>query len=262
MKRLVRTFWSLVVLSLFLGALAATSWSESAPPVVATDIVKSAIDYWRGQSSSAQCRMTIHRPSWQRDLAFEAWTKGSDLSLVRFTAPPKDAGSASLTSAHDMWSFTPKVNRTIRIPASMRAQTWMGSDFSYQDLAKADDLLKHYDHHLLSSEERDGLKVYVIESIPHDDAPVVWGKETLRIRADYIVLEHSFYDQEMRLVKQLSTGAIEKIGGKLYPRTMRMTKTEQPDEWTEVTTTEAQFDSVIPDNFFSLSNLRNPRPIP
>jgi len=222
-------------------------------------LVAQAIEYWRDNSSYMTATMHVHRPDWERQMSLKAWTKGRDLSLVRFTAPAKDAGSASLTVRDDMWSYTPKVNRVIKIPPSMRGQSWMGSDFSYRDLSKSDEISDNYTHTLLQETEGDGKKVYIIESIPKEFAPVVWGKEVLRIREDFIILEHKFFDQDMKLVKQLQAREIQVMGGKVYPKRIRMEKVEEQDHWTEVIHDEVQFDVPVESRLFSLSYLRNPR---
>ena len=95
----------------------------------------------------------------------------------------------------------------------MMHQSWMGSDFSYNDLSKSDEIIESYDHKLIGEEQSEGKKVYVIESIPHETAPVVWGKEVIKVREDYIILLHDFYDQDMQLVKRLSTKKIEELSG-------------------------------------------------
>ena len=225
----------------------------------AADIVKSAIDYWRDTSSVAVSDMTIHRPDWERQMTIRVWTRGDEQSLVRVAAPPKDAGNATLLQGNDMWTYNPKINRVVKIPSSMMNQSWMGSDFTNNDLAKADDLVDQYTHRLLRTETQDGHKVYVIESTPKETAPVVWGREVIRIRDDWIVLEHAFYDQAGELVKKLTNTDIAPVGGKLIATRQRMQKTDQPQEWTEIRVREANFGVDVPANTFTLSNLRNPR---
>lgn len=227
--------------------------------VDAAAVVRAAVDYWRDDSSYTESEMLVHRPTWERAMEMVGWTKGMNQSLIRFTAPAKDAGSASLTIDDDVWSYSPKINRVIRIPASMKSQSWMGSDFSYRDLARADDIVDQYRHRLLETRQADGHTVYVIEAVPLENAPVVWGKEVLHIRDDKLLLRHQFYDQDGKLVKELEAKEITTLGGKLYPSVMRMTNVEQPAEWTEVRTTEASFDVDVPERVFTLSNLRNPR---
>jgi len=225
----------------------------------AAGIIKAAIDYWRDVSSDSVSEMIIHRPDWQRAMTIRVWTKGQKQSLVRVIAPPKDIGNATLLLDNDMWSFNPKINRVIRIPSSMMNQSWMGSDFSNNDLAKADDLIEQYNHKLLHTEKKDGHTVYVIEAKPKEAAPVVWGREVITVRDDYVLLAHAFFDQTGVLIKQLVTDEIAPLGGKLIVTRERMERLDRPGEWTEIVVREARFGIRLPDGFFTLSNLRNPR---
>jgi outer membrane lipoprotein-sorting protein len=225
----------------------------------AKSIVRDAIDHWRGVSSYTEMTMIIHRPDWERSMTMRAWTKGDDHSLVRVIEPKKDRGNGTLTDDNSMWSYSPKINRVIKIPSSMMGQSWMGSDFSNKDVARADEIVDEYEHSLLSTEEVDGIIVYEIEAIPHEDAAVVWGREVLRIREDHVVLEHSFFDQDGELVKSLQTMEITDMGGRTIAKRQRMNKADKPDEWTEIQVIEVDYDGELKDSLFTLSNLRNPR---
>jgi len=225
----------------------------------ATQIVRDAVNHWRGLSSYTEMSMVIHRPDWERSMTIRAWTKGDDKSLVRVIEPKKDRGNGTLTDDNDMWTFSPKVNRVIKIPSSMMGQSWMGSDFSNKDVARADDIIDQYDHTLLGAEEQDGMTVYEIRAVPHETAPVVWGREELRIREDHVVLEHRFYDQGGELVKALKTLAIEEMGGRTIASRQRMVKADEPGEWTEIEVVSVEYEIDISDSVFTLSNLRNPR---
>ena len=233
-------------------------FAQAQTPDAAT-LIKAAIEYWRDTSSYAVSEMTIHRPDWERRVTFRVWTRGDKHSLVRVIAPAKDVGNATLLVDNDMWSFTPKINRVIKIPSSMMTQGWMGSDFSNSDLAKADDLIEYYTHRLLKTETRDGHTQYVIESTPKETAPVVWGKEVVTVRDDYVLLEHAFYDQQGKLVKALTTQELKSMGGKTVAARQRMQKVDKSDEWSQIDVREARFGVEIPANMFTLGNLRNPR---
>jgi hypothetical protein len=138
-------------------------------------------------------------------------------------------------------------------------QSWMGSDFSNKDISRVDDIIDQYDHSILGDEEQDGHIVYRIESTPHEDAAVVWGKEILAIRADNILLEHSFYDQDGELVKRLLSLEIGEMGGRIVVTRERMQKVDAPGEWTEIIVDSMEYDLDLKDSLFTLSNLRNPR---
>jgi len=231
----------------------------AAEPGSAKELVRAAMDHWRGVSSYSEMTMTIHRTDWERSMSMRAWSEGDKLSLVRVTAPKKDAGNGTLLKDNDMWSYSPKINRIIKIPSSMMNQGWMGSDFSNKDISKSTDILDQYDHVLAAQTEEDGHTLYTIDAIPHEDAAIVWGKETLKIRDDFVLLEQQYWDQDGQLVKVMRTREIAEMGGRSVARVLRMGKLETPQEWTEMTVSAIEFDIEQPAGIFTLSNLRNPR---
>ncbi len=239
--------WVLVMVSLPLQA-----------EVDARSLVQAAIDNWRGVSSYAEMSMTIHRPSWQRSLRIHSWTRGYDESLVRVVEPKKDAGNSTLILESQMWSYSPKINRVIKIPSSMMNQSWMGSDFSNKDISREDDIVNLYDHTLLETVEQEGHTYYTIEAIPHEEAAVVWGREVLKVRDDYVLISHDFYDQDGARVKTMKTYEIEFMSGRSVATRQRMIKLDEDDRWTELVVHAIQFDIDIPRQTFTLAKLRNP----
>jgi outer membrane lipoprotein-sorting protein len=203
--------------------------------------------------------MTIHRSDWERSFSMQAWTEGDKLSLVRVTEPKRDAGNGTLVKDQNMWTFSPKINRILKVPSSMMNQSWMGSDFSNKDISKSTDIIDQYDHRLLKSENLDDHVVYTIESIPHEEAAVVWGKEIVSVRDDFVMLRQEFWDQDDILVKKMEATEIAIMDDRTIASRMRMQKLETPDEWTEMVVDDIDFDVKMADNLFTLSNLRNPR---
>ena len=247
---------SKLLFTVFLGLTINVSTANAAE---ARDIVRKAIDHWRGVSSVGEMTMIIHRPDWERSMSMQTWTQGNDKSLVRVTAPRKDRGNGTLMHNNSMWNYSPKVNRVIKIPSSMMGQGWMGSDFSNKDVSRADDIVDQYTHKLIDTRVENGQKIYVIESVPLEEAAVVWGKEALSIREDLILLEQSYYDQEGKLVKKLESLEIGEMGGRVVALRQRMTKVDTPEEWTEMRVDAIQYDAKLDDSLFTLANLRNPR---
>jgi outer membrane lipoprotein-sorting protein len=231
-----------------------------APPADANAILKRVYDNYRAGSSQTTVGMTIHRPAWERRMQMKAWTRGEDDALVRFVAPPKDAGNATLKLGRDTWMFNPRLNQVIKLPASMLSQSWMGSDFSYNDLAKSQDVVKLYTSRLLATEQVGGRTVWTIEAKPKPGAPVVWGRVVLKVRDDNVFLEQVFYDQDGKAARRMQTDQVASLGGRPYPVVMTMRPLDQPGQWTRVETSEARFNVGIPANLFTLSNLQNPRP--
>jgi hypothetical protein len=240
------------------AASEARSGAEVRPPArSARELIAAAIDQTRGRTSYVEMEMEVHRPDWSRTSAIVAWTRGREDALIRFTGPPRDAGNATLKEGEQMWTFTPRLNRVVRLPYSMMSQSWAGSDFSYNDLSRTDALLRHYQHELVETREEDGLRIYTLDSIPDADAPVVWGRQRLVMREDFVMLEQTFFDQDGIPLKRMETLEIAELGGRLIPRVMRMWRLDEADHWTEVRYRSAEFDLAIPDRRFTLFALRN-----
>ncbi|MCH7880675.1 MAG: outer membrane lipoprotein-sorting protein [Proteobacteria bacterium] len=224
------------------------------------DLIRAAMEHWRGVTSYSDMTMTVHRSDWERTLSIQAWTQGDKVSLVRVTGPKRDAGNSTLIRDRNMWTYSPKVNRIIKVPSSMMKQSWMGSDFSNRDISKSTDIIDQYDHRLIHTEQKEGHRYYTIESIPHEDAAVVWGKEVVVIRDDFVMMRQEFWDQDDVLVKEMRTLEVMVMDGRTIARRMRMSKADAPGEWTEMLVDNIDFDVALSDSLFTLSNLRNPRP--
>ncbi|MGM0758754.1 MAG: outer membrane lipoprotein-sorting protein [Thermodesulfobacteriota bacterium] len=226
--------------------------------VSAQDLIENTWKQLRGQASRGQVEMTIHRPSWERTLKMRSWTQGRTQSLIRILAPNKDKGNGTLKKGEDMWTYNPKINRVIKLPPSMMAQSWMGSDFSNNDLAKSDSILNDYTHRIVDTTTRQEQTVYIIESKPKPQAPVVWGSQKLKIREDFILLQETFFDEQHIPVKVLTTEDIKMLGGRLFPTVWIMHNSEKQDEFTRLKHTQLEFLDQLPPRLFTLRNLRNP----
>jgi outer membrane lipoprotein-sorting protein len=252
---MIRCSATLLVLVLLVGGPAYAA--ETAP--TASELIAAMIDLTRGRTSYAEMSMVVHRPDWERSSSLVAWTRGREDALIRFTAPAKDAGNATLKQGEQMWTFTPKLNRVIRLPFSMMSQGWAGSDFSYSDLSRTDQLLHQYDLALVSMQTRDGHQIYTIDAVPHADAPVVWGKEQIVLRDDHVLVSRTFFDQAMQPLKRLESLEIDALGGRTFATRMRMSPLDKPGEWTEIVYTQAKFDVPIDDGMFTVFALQSGR---
>ena len=223
------------------------------------DLVSGAVDLTRGEYSYAEMSMLVKRPDWERNSSLLAWTRGREDALIRFTAPARDAGNALLKQGEKMWTFNPKLNRNIRLPNSMMSQSWAGSDFSYNDLSRSDKWLRHYDLTITNTVAEDGHETYTVEAIPKEDAPVVWGKEEMVIRDDYVLISLTYFDQEMVPVKQMKTLEITELGGRMMATRMRMLEFEAPDQYTELVYDDMDFDVELEDRMFTVFALQSGR---
>ena len=223
----------------------------------ARTLLTAMIDLTRGLTSYTEMTMQVHRPEWEKSSSLVAWTRGREDALIRFVAPAKDAGNATLKLGRDMWTYAPKVNRVIRLPASLMSQSWAGSDFSYDDLSRSDELLVHYDLRITATHTEGSHRVYDIDATPLTDAPVVWGMQRLRVRDDAILVEETFFDQDMKPLKRLSAVDINRLGGRMMATRLRMSDLREPNHYTEMTYRAARFDIPVDAQRFTQFALRN-----
>ena len=240
-------------------AVAEEGIPQASVDATAIELLQGALELTRGASSYTRMAMKIHRPDWERNMELEAWTQGREDALIRFTAPAKDAGNATLKLADSMWTFVPQLKREARLPSSLMSQSWASSDFSYNDLSRSDNYLRYYAVEITGREQEGGHTVFSLQMTPHDDAPIVWGRETMVLRDDYVMLSQTFHDQDLIALKQMETRDIGPLGGREIPLVMRMSDLAEPDHWTEIRYLEADFDANVPASRFTRFALRGER---
>ena len=251
----MRLLWLLVVLQVGMVLPAAAGRAADAPPDPAA-LIQASFDHYRGKASRADVEMVIHRPTWERSMRMIGWTKGTDKSLIRITAPAKDEGNGTLKNGIEMWTYNPKVNRVIKLPPAMMSQSWMGSDFSNNDLAKSDSILNDYTHSLMGTEADKEHTVYVIKSIPKPDAPVVWGMQVSKVRDDNVLIEQEFFDEDRVSVKRMTAHEIQMMGGRMFPKIWKMQETDKTDQYTLLRYHSIAFLDDLPERQFTINELK------
>ncbi len=226
----------------------------------ATDIVDKSDKQMRGESSYTVVSMNIIRPDWTRSMSMKSWTKGRDYSLVFVTAPAKDKGTVSLKRFREMWNWVPTIERVIKIAPSMLSQSWMGSDFTNDDLINQSSIVVDYDHQLVTEELFDSDPSYVIDAIAKPDAPVVWSRVRLWIsKQTYLQRKVEFYDEFGELVNTMQTFDIKPMGGRVLATRLEMIPANKNGYKTELITHEAQFNFDIEESFFSQKQMKQLR---
>ncbi len=226
----------------------------------AKEIVAKADEKLRGQSSIAEIKMTIVRPSWQREMSLKSWSLGDAYSLILVTAPARDRGTAFLKRNREIWNWQPTIDRTIKMPPSMMSQSWMGSDFTNDDLVRESSTVNDYSHKLLGSEKIDGRDCYRIELVPTEKAAVVWGKVLLWIdKQDFMQLKTEFYDEDGYLVNTMIGKDVKTLGGKLLPARLEVIPADKPNHKTIIEYSTLEFDKPIKTDFFSVQNMKRVR---
>jgi len=245
---------------LFTAAVAVLLVSNNAFSQDAREIVRRADNHLRGNTRYSEMAMKVVRPDWSREISMKVWEKGRDLSLVLITSPARDRGITFLKRGTEMWNWLPAVEKIIKIPPSMMMQSWMGSDFTNDDLVKESSIVEDYTHRIVGDSTIDGRECYKIELIPKPEAPVVWGKLYVWIsKKDDLELRTEFFDEDGELVNILEMSDVRMMGGRLLPAMMVMIPVNKEGHRTEMRLLAVEFDIPIKDSFFSEQNMKRVR---
>lgn len=244
------------ILSLFLLLMGFSTTSTTDP----TEIVQKAEDKLRGEQSYSEMSMTIVRPSWNRTIKMKSWSRGTDFSLILITAPARDKGTVFLKKRKEIYNWIPSIERQIKLPPSMMNQSWMGSDFTNDDLVTESSLVKDYDHEILGEVTVNGREAYQIKLVPKEDAAVIWGKVVLHIdKTEYLHLKTEFYDEDEELVSTMEAKKIGTLGGKTLPTIIEMQPVSEPGNKTILEYQELDFDVNIPREYFTTQYMKRVR---
>lgn len=211
----------------------------------------------RGKTSRGEMKMKIIRPTWSREITMKSWTKGETLALILITNPARDKGTAFLKRNKEIWNWQPSIDRVIKLPPSMMMQSWMGSDFTNDDLVKESSVIKDYTHRLIGTEKIADRECYKVELNPKEDAAVVWGKVICWIdKKDFIEMKVECFDEDGYLVNTLYGKQIKLLGGKMLASVLEVIPADEPGHKTIIEYLRLEFDQSIDDSFFSQQNMK------
>jgi len=246
-------FRSVLLLSLVAFTILVGSLTEAQE---AKEIITRADAKSRGRYLEQELRMTITRPDWERTLTMKSWSKGTQYSMVLVTAPAKEKGQVFLKREKEMWNWVPSIERLIKIPPSMMMQSWMGSDFTNDDLVKESSIVNDYDHSLLGNETIDGAACWKVQLVPKPDAPVVWGKVISWVDKNYNQRKLEYYDEDGTLVNTMYLSEIKLMNDREIPTRMEMVPAGDKGKKTVVEILSAIYEKPIPDSYFSIQNMK------
>lgn len=238
----------------------AAAGAEPVPPTV-EQVVEKMDDLFRSKSSVARMEITVTGPRTTRTMRVKAWTRGQDEALIVIEAPAREAGIATLRVKDNLWNYLPRVARTIRVPASMMLGSWMGTDFTNDDLVKEssyrDDFATRLEGRSTSPE---GWRLAM------DAKPGIvgrWARLELLVDDELLPLSMKYFDRKGRLARTMTFDDVKVMPpgpkGRKIPTRMTLTPTDVEGQKTEMRYLEVAFDVDVPDDTFSLSRLERNR---
>ncbi len=226
----------------------------------AREIIARAEELIRANSSYSEFTMQVVKPDWSREMKMKVWSLEPEYALVLVTEPAKDKGTVTLKRDKEVWYWIPTVHRVVKIPPSMMLQSWMGSDFTNDDLVRQSSIVEDYKHSILAEEVYEGYDCYKIEMLPKPEAGVVWGKIITWIAKDaFFQLRADYYDEDDFMVKSMVGSKVEKMGGRTVPVHWEMIPHDQPGQKTVMEYLSIEFNIKTDESFFSLQNMKRVR---
>jgi len=240
-----------IVISILLSSLIVTVAAE----MTAEEIINKRDDNEYFETAQMEAEMIIVSGSRKIIKTMDALTDKKN-SLVEFTNS-QDRGTKFLKREDDLWMFFPDAEEIIKISGHMLNQGMMGSDFSYQDVMEADKLTDLYDFEIIKEEEFDNRPCYVLEGIAREGVKVSYYRRVSWIDKErFIGLKEELYAESGRILKETKVNIIEEIEGRWVPTNSVMENKLRKNTYTEFTITQIKFNLEIPEETFTLQNLR------
>ena len=209
-------------------------------------------DQMRGDRSKSSITMEIKTENWERTLEIRADVEGDDHALVFIDSPAKEKGIGTLRLGNNMWNWFPKLKRKVTVSPSMLLASWMGSDFTNDDLLKASSFSKDYAH--VFQPEENGYQVIV--NTAKSDAKVMWPKIiTLASKKDCMPYVHRYYDKQGNLKRIMTLSSYKVFDGHNVPQVMELVPQDNSGKKTIMTYRSMSFKPTFPSNHFTMQNL-------
>ena len=227
----------------------------------ANNILKKSEEKIRGvKSSYTEMIITVVRPKWKKEMTMKGWSVGEDYFTSVIITPAKEKGTVFLKRENEVWNYVPSIERTIKLPPSMMMQNWMGTDFRNDDLVQRSSIADDYSNSIIGEEVVNGFDCWIIELLPNEDAPVVWGKLVMWIdKKNYMQMKTQFFDEFGDLINVMNSVEIADFGGKKLPSKIEFIPLEKEGNKTVIERLVWEFDIDINPRFFTPGYMKNLR---
>jgi outer membrane lipoprotein-sorting protein len=179
-----------------------------------------------GETATYTLRMTVIRPGKpERVVEMKGWKKGSDQGLVRYTAPPKERGTAYLRRGDSTWLYLPSAEKVVRVGTR---QNFGGGDFSNADIFRLS-LIEDYDPTLAGEEVVEGEACYRLD-LKAKDRSIAYDRVVYWVRTDgtFYPVKADYYTLSGKRLKSLVLSQVKPLGGR--PRPTLLTMESRVDE--------------------------------
>lgn len=219
------------------------------------EIIQQLEDNLNGKSANMDITMIVDTSRTKRTMKMTSLSRGTEKSFIKILYPKKDKGITFLKIDHTMWQYVPKIERVIKIPASMMLQSWMGTDFSNDDLVKESSLSEDYMPSLLNEDA----EKYTLQLCAKEDASVVWGNLIMEVSKQYMLpMNVQYYDEDGILIRVLHYKDVKLLEKRYYPTYWEMIPQTEDKKGhkTVIKIERAVFDKEIDSSYFTKNALK------
>lgn len=243
-----------------------------ARPSVAAEAVPSGRDIfqkmsgqWNLSDSWSRSTMAITTVKGEtRSRTIATWQKknaeGRRMLLLKFEDPADVRGTGFLSvetgpDTSDQFLHIPAFKKTKRIASSQKAEKFMGSDFSYEDLQPGD--IDDGEHKWLRVEKLFDIDCDVIETTPKNGDTQYGKLETWVRRDNQLPFQLKMYDRQGALLKHLKMLKFDTVDGRPVILKMKMENVQEKTQ-TEISVGEIKLNQGLADDLFTQRALEKP----
>jgi hypothetical protein len=219
----------------------------------AASILRRADKAVLGDEATYTLKMTVVRPGKaERVVEMKGWKKGSTLGLVRYTAPPKERGTAYLRAGGSTYLFLPSAEKVVRVGPK---QNFGGGDFSNGDIFRLS-LIDDYVPTLAGEEPVEGLACYRLE-LQAKDRSVAYDHVVDYVRSDgtFYPVRAEYHTLSGRKLKALTLSDVARLGARTRPTLLTMESALEPGARTQLRFLAIDDDVHLDERIFSPSAL-------
>ena len=219
----------------------------------AEEILRRADRAVLGETAAYALSMTVVRPGKpERVVEMKGWKKGDGLGLVRYTAPPKERGTAYLRNGANTWLYLPSGEKVVRVGAK---QNFGGGDFSNADIFRLS-LINDYVPTLAGEETKNDKPCYRLE-LKAKDRTIAYDRVVYWVRSDgtFFPVRAQYYTISGKQLKSLTLTEVTRLGGRTRPTLLTMESALETGAKTVLRFLAIDDDAKLDDRMFTPSAL-------
>ena len=210
----------------------------------------------RGDSSEATITMTVQNPNYTRTLEIKSFVEGKSNALSEIISPAKEKGIRTLRLDNKMWNYFPKMKRKIAVSSSMLLSSWMGSDFTNDDILKASKMSEDYNHKFIADKTINGETYKVIENTVKENTKAMWPKiVTMMSKKDCLPRYYEYYDKEDNLKRTLKLDNLKTFDNHKFFTSWKMMPEGEKGKFTSLHYKDIKFNIKFPSDQFTQKKL-------